>query len=87
MGSFFLLCDIYFDRLIQLMVDGDEIWEKLKSSIIIIIIIKLFYTYFSWYIAYYENVFFTVINLKCLVTRSHSGTTTPMDWNFTGHMW
>lgn len=55
MGSFFLLCDIYFDQLIQLMEDGGEIWEKLKSSIIIII--KLFYTYFSWYIAYYENVF------------------------------
>lgn len=61
MGSFFLLCDIYFDLVeqsdIQLVVDGDEIWEKLKSSIIVIIIIKLFYTYFSWYIAYYENVF------------------------------
>lgn len=40
------------------MLDGDEIWEKLKSIIImIIIIIKLFYTYFSCYIAYYENVF------------------------------
>lgn len=29
MGSFFLLCDIYFDQLIQLMEDGGEIWEKL----------------------------------------------------------
>lgn len=62
MGSFFLLCDIYFDLVeqsdIQIVVDRYEMWEKLKSSIINnIIIIKLFYTYFSWYIAYYENVF------------------------------
>lgn len=41
---------------LQIVVDRDEIWEKYKSSIIITII-KLFYTYFSWYIAYYENVF------------------------------
>ncbi len=61
MGSFFLLCDIYFDLVgqsdIQLVADGDEIWEKLKSSVTIIIIIKLFYTYFSWYIASYKNAF------------------------------
>lgn len=36
MGSFFLLCDIYFDRLIQLMVDGDEIWEKLKPVLLLL---------------------------------------------------
>lgn len=38
------------------MVDRDEIQKKPKSSITITII-KLFYTYFSWYIAYYKSVF------------------------------
>lgn len=40
MGSFFLLCNIYFDRLIQLMVEGDEIWEKLKA-VLLLLLLKL----------------------------------------------
>lgn len=28
MGSFFLLCDIYFDWLIQFMMEEHEIWEN-----------------------------------------------------------
>lgn len=64
MGSFLLLCDIYFDQPIQLMVDRDKICKHAKkknnTSVIIIsitIIIKQFYTYFSWCIASYDKVF------------------------------
>lgn len=63
MGSFLLLCDIYFDQPIQLMADRDEICKHAKqnnTSVIIIImtiIIKQFYTYFSWCIASYDKVF------------------------------
>lgn len=60
MGSFFLLCDIYFDLVEQsdITTHGGQRWdpEKAESSITITII-KLFYTYFSWYIAYYKSVF------------------------------
>lgn len=60
MGSFFLLCDIYFDLVEKsdITTRGGQRWDLGKAeSSIIITIIKLFYTYFSWYIAYYENVF------------------------------
>lgn len=51
MGSFFLLCDIYFDRLIQLMVDGDEIWEK-----------QYYYYYY-----YYQAILYIFLMVHCLL--------------------
>lgn len=37
MGSFFLLCDIYFDRLIQFTVEGHEIWVNAIKAVLLLL--------------------------------------------------
>lgn len=62
MRSFFLLCDIYFALVGQsdITICGGQRWVLEKKSVrssIMIAIFKLFYTYLSFDIAYYRNVF------------------------------
>lgn len=58
MQSFFLLCDIYFDPLLCAEQSDMSLAGRDEGSRISTVIIKLFYTYFSWHIAYYNwNVF------------------------------
>lgn len=55
MGSFFLLCDIYFDRLIQFTTEGHEIWVNA---------IKQCYYYY-----YYQAILYIFLMIHCLLWK------------------
>lgn len=54
MGSFFLLCDIYFDRLIYFTKEGDKIWVNAMKQ-----------CYYYYY--YYEAILYIFLMIHCLL--------------------